>query len=193
MGERSEISNALDVIGDMRPLKASEEIDARGRVKNLLPWHLKAINEHIVENKAPDQIALENNVTPNHVKLILSSNLARDYIKNELLNKLDLSVIRLRVKNLSDKAINVLDKILTGSAKTPEEKALQARVAMDILNRTGINEPKEHKISMEHIFKSFASQAEDVYNKIMEEEAEDAEIEEDKPNLLPPPETSERK
>jgi hypothetical protein len=181
MGKDSDVAKALQEVDEAAKISAlKESVGAKGKfqMKELKEWHKRAIEAIVFDAKSVVEVADKFDTNAGYLSKVYRSDAGLAHV-NKLLNRFDLRVIRAKVKFLSEKALRVLQEIL--DSDDPDDKQLKVKVAIDILNRAGLAEPKEHKIVFEHIYKGIAKVVEDnakVFEAEIIEEEVDAETEE---------------
>jgi len=165
---------ALKDLKKALPTKSAAEIKAKSvqgdrYLKKISPWHDEILKRVALKGDKPGQIERDLGIAMGWVSKIINSDAGKKRML-ELIERADVEIVKKKVALLANRALAVLNEIL--ESDDPEILTIKARVAQDLLDRAGVNEPKEHRVTYDHIFKTIRNSIESM-SKEMEAKDKD--------------------
>ena len=163
------------IVNEAVPINPKEEVSPTEieYIKELKPYHDELLTRIAINGEKIRDVAADTGYTHEWLTKLWRSKVGQARIK-ELLAKVDVELVKERVKQLANKAVQRLTEVL--EENNPDDKALVVRVAQDLLDRAAVNAPKEQKIQLEHIHDAFRTAIEEA-SAVMEEKKKEKELE----------------
>ena len=140
-------------------------------------WHIAALKEFAIDGANLNKLAEKYGCSKGYLEKLWRSEDGLRVIR-QLIDRTDIKLARARIRFLADECIDVLVDILRSN--NPDDKPLKKDIALKLLDKAGIGDTQELKITKEYIFKKVADAIEEGHKEAeAEEEAEEAMIEEE--------------